>query len=76
LSPVPTAYTYLNDKILKVYQAEYEATATTQAPGTFVTDGKNYLKFVAADGLVSVTDVQLEGKKQMDIQQFLRGVKL
>jgi methionyl-tRNA formyltransferase len=76
LSPIPTAYTYLNDKILKVYLAEYEVSATTQAPGTFVTDGKNYLKFVAADGLVSVTDVQLEGKKQMDIQQFLRGVKL
>jgi methionyl-tRNA formyltransferase len=76
LSPIPTAYTFLNDKILKVYQAEYEVTKTTQQPGSFLTDGKTYLKFAAADGLVSVTDVQLEGKKQMDIQQFLRGVKL
>jgi methionyl-tRNA formyltransferase len=76
LSPVPTAYTHLNEKMLKVYRAEYELTKTGQQPGSFLTDGKTYLKFAAADGFVSLTDVQLEGKKQMDIQQFLRGVKL
>jgi len=76
LSPVPTAYTHLNEKILKVYRAEYELATTDQQPGNFLTDGKTYLKFAAANGFVSLTDVQLEGKKQMDIQQFLRGVKL
>jgi methionyl-tRNA formyltransferase len=76
LSPVPTAYTYLNEKILKIYLAEYDVTETGQQPGSFLTDGKTYLKFAATDGFVRLTDVQLEGKKQMDIQQFLRGVKL
>jgi len=76
LSPIPTAYTYLNEKILKVYSAEYEVTETNQQPGAFITDNKTYLKFAAADGFVSLTDVQLEGKKQMDIEQFLRGNKL
>jgi methionyl-tRNA formyltransferase len=34
------------------------------------------LKFAASDGFITLEEVQLEGKKQMDIQQFLRGIKL
>lgn len=76
LSPMPTAYTMLNGKILKIYRAEYEQKQPGIQPGGFLTDNKTYLKFAATDGLVSVTDVQLEGKKQMSVQDFLRGVKL
>ncbi|MDB5087208.1 MAG: methionyl-tRNA formyltransferase [Mucilaginibacter sp.] len=76
LSPYPTAYTFLNDKILKVFNAEFETAEPGIQPGGFLTDNKTYLKFAAHDGYVHLTDVQLEGKKQMDIAQFLRGVKL
>lgn len=76
LSPYPTAYTFLNDKILKVFNATFETAEPGIQPGSFLTDNKTYLKFAAADGYVYLTDVQLEGKKQMDIAQFLRGVKL
>lgn len=76
LSPSPTAYTLLNDKVLKIYRAEYEITEPGLQPGGFVTDNKSHLKFAAQDGYVVLTDVQLEGKKQMDIGSFLRGVRL
>jgi len=76
LSPVPTAYTLLNGKILKIYRAEFEQGQPGIRPGGLLTDNKSFLKFAAADGFVSVTDVQLEGKKQMGIADFLRGVKL
>jgi methionyl-tRNA formyltransferase len=76
LSPYPTAYTFLNDKILKVFNATFETAKPHIQPGGFLTDNKTYLKFAAPDGYVHLTDVQLEGKKQMDIAQFLRGVKL
>ncbi len=76
LSPVPTAYTLLNGKILKVFRSSYEIAATDVQPGHFVTDNKTYLKFAAKDGFVSLTEVQLEGKKQMGIEEFLRGMKL
>jgi methionyl-tRNA formyltransferase len=76
LSPYPTAYTFLNDKILKVFNATFETAEPGIQPGGFLTDNKTYLKFAAHDGYVHLTDVQLEGKKQMDIAQFLRGVKL
>jgi methionyl-tRNA formyltransferase len=76
LSPSPVAYTTLNDKILKIYSATYEVAEPGTQPGSFLTDNKTYLKFAAADGFVSVKDVQLEGKKQMDVKEFLRGNKL
>ncbi|HVW12549.1 MAG TPA: methionyl-tRNA formyltransferase [Mucilaginibacter sp.] len=76
LSPYPTAYTLLNDKILKVFYAEYELTETNADPGDFFSDNKTFLKAAAKDGFVSFTDVQLEGKKRMGIEEFLRGVRL
>jgi len=76
LSPVPTAYTTLNGKTLKIYRSEFERAEPGVTPGNFITDGKTYLKYATPDGFVSLTDVQLEGKKQMGIEQFLRGVRL
>lgn len=76
LSPSPTAYTMLNDKVLKIYNAHYEPGEPGIAAGGFVTDNKTHLKFAARYGFISVTDVQLEGKKRMGIEEFLRGNKL
>lgn len=76
LSPYPAAYTKLNDKTLKIFGAEQQANTPGIQPGGFLSDNKTYLKFAATDGFISVTDVQLEGKKRMGIEEFLRGVKL
>ncbi len=76
LSPLPTAYTTVNGKTLKIFASEYEITKPGIKPGAFSTDNKTYVKFAAKDGLISLKDVQLEGKKRMDIEQFLRGNKL
>lgn len=76
LSPYPTAYTEFNGKTLKIFGASYELTEPGIEPGGFLTDHKTYLKFATADGLVSVTDIQLEGKKRMGVDEFLRGIRL
>jgi methionyl-tRNA formyltransferase len=76
LSPIPTAYTDLNGKILKVYASELLPDEPAIQPGGFLTDNKTFLKFAAKDGFISLKDVQLEGKKRMGIEDFLRGVKL
>ena len=76
LSPVPTAYTLLNGKVLKVYKVEKQETNPDIKPGNFITDNKTYLSFATSDGLVNLVDVQLEGKKRMGIAEFLRGNKL
>jgi len=76
LSPYPTAYTTFNDKIFKIFKAEKQDSQPGIQPGGFLTDQKTYLKFACLDGFISVTDVQMEGKKRMGIEEFLRGVKL
>ena len=76
LSPSPTAYTILNDKVLKIFNAEYQEGETGISAGGFITNNKTQLKFAAKDGFIIVTDVQLEGKKRMNIEEFLRGNKL
>jgi methionyl-tRNA formyltransferase len=76
LSPYPAAFTVLQDKILKIFRAEYELTKTGEEPGEFFSDNKTFLKAAAKDGFVSFKEVQLEGKKRMGIEEFLRGVRL
>jgi len=76
LSPYPTAYTTLNDKMLKVFSAEYELTDTGEQPGEFFSDNRTFLKVSAANGFVYLNDVQMEGKKRMGVAEFLRGVRL
>ncbi|MBB5639188.1 methionyl-tRNA formyltransferase [Pedobacter cryoconitis] len=76
LSPYPTAFSVLNDKTIKIFKAAYEETTPSVSPGTFVTDGKTFLKFAAQDGFISLLDVQYEGKKRMLVDEFLRGMRL
>lgn len=76
LSPYPTSYTFLQDKLLKIFRAQYEVTETGEKPGEFLSDGKTFLKAAATDGFIIFKEVQLEGKKRMEIEEFLRGVRL
>jgi len=40
-----------------------------------LSDGKNYLAIAAADGAISVTELQLAGKKRMPVKDFLIGFR-
>jgi methionyl-tRNA formyltransferase len=76
LSPYPTAFTTLQDKTLKIFKAELQKGEPGISSGGFLTDGKTYLKYACTDGFISLTEVQMEGKKRMGIEEFLRGVRL
>ncbi len=76
LSPYPTAFTKLQGKNLKVFKATLTSEQTQAEPGSFITDGKSYLKFAAQDGYLSLTDIQFEGKKRMQVDEFLRGMRV
>lgn len=75
LSPYPTAFTYLDEKKLKIFSSEKEKTNESNEPGKILTDYKTFLKFCATDGYISLKEIQLEGKKRMNIQDFLRGYR-
>jgi methionyl-tRNA formyltransferase len=90
LSPYPAAFTEIvkGDKVqqMKIYKAvkvtgeDYAAMMTscgieTAAPGTVLSDGKNFIAFATADGAISVTELQLAGKKRMPVKEFLIGFR-
>ena len=73
LSPYPVAFTYLNEKLLKIYSGNKELTSTASKPGETETDHRSYLKFACTDGYLHCTEIQIEGKKKMRIENFLKG---
>ena len=75
LSPYPAAYTFLQGKKLKVYRVDKVNRVPSISPGDFETDGKTFLQFACADGYINVLDLQLEGKKRMEVEDFLRGYR-
>ena len=75
LAPYPAAFTFLQDKKLKIYKAEKTYSKPTEIMGSFKTDSKSILHFACSDGYISVLELQLEGKKKMNIADFLRGYR-
>jgi methionyl-tRNA formyltransferase len=75
LSPFPGAFTQLDGKMLKIYRTEKEYNQPTIPAGEFETDKKTFLKFAANNGYLRVKELQLEGKKKMNVEDFLRGYK-
>lgn len=75
LSPYPAAFTSLDNKVLKLYTVSKEYATPDIAQGDYKTDGKTYLKFAGNNGYISVKQLQIEGKKKMEIIDFLRGYR-
>jgi methionyl-tRNA formyltransferase len=75
LSPYPAAYTSLHGKTLKIFAAEKIVEQPTTEIGAYKTDGKNFLQFACKNGYIDILSLQLEGKKRMDVKDFLRGYR-
>jgi methionyl-tRNA formyltransferase len=78
LSPYPTAYTELKrdaeSQSLKIYFTEKRPDLHAE-PGSVLSDGKTYLAIATGDGALSLTDIQLAGKKRMQVAEFLKGFR-
>jgi methionyl-tRNA formyltransferase len=73
LSPYPTAWTSLMGKTVKVYKARKVG---QNGEKEMLSDSKTYLYLKTADGYISIEELQMEGKKRMDIEEFLRGNRI
>jgi methionyl-tRNA formyltransferase len=81
LSPYPAAWTILEGKVLKIFETEM---ILEQLPAldsfdfedfTLITDHKKYLLIQTSDGHLVIKSLQLEGKKRMTTEEFLRGYR-
>jgi methionyl-tRNA formyltransferase len=79
LSPYPAAWTEIsngrNAYSLKIYKASLRENKEKNESKRLNSDGKSFLDISAADGTVSIHELQLAGKKRMGIGDFLRGFK-
>lgn len=76
LSPWPSAYSYIDGKTVKIWKSHVENTDCSRyAPGTvYAVD--NAIHVSTGDGGLVITELQLESKKRMDSEAFLRGYHL
>ncbi|MDR2465859.1 MAG: methionyl-tRNA formyltransferase [Prevotellaceae bacterium] len=77
LSPYPGAWGELNcagkNMQVKIFKASAEKAESNCKPGAVVSDGKNYLKIACSDGFLYPEEIQLPGKKIMNIKSFMAG---
>ena len=73
LNPWPSAYTKLDSKTFKIWKASVIAENSEAEPGCVCEITKDSLCVQTGEGVLSLLEVQLEGKKRMEIDAFLRG---
>lgn len=77
LSPSPCAFFQIDDEtILKIYKTSFENQIHEFPLGKIISDNKKYLKIATKDGFVFIEELQISGKKRMDIKSFLAGNKI
>ena len=78
LSPYPAAWTTLHTQdgkevVMKIFRTKKEMASLEVKEPTLQTDNKTYLRVALPDGYLYLTEVQISGKKRMQITDFLRG---
>jgi len=81
MNPFPTAWTNLVDEsgtslTLKIFGADKVKEEHKQAIGSIKTDGKSFLYIYGLNGYLSIKVLQLQGKRRMDLEDYLRGSKI
>jgi methionyl-tRNA formyltransferase len=79
LSPYPGAWAAINsggkEKIIKIFSSVGEMSKTAETVGTVCSDNKTFIKVAVNDGLLSLLEIQMEGKKKMEVKEFLNGFR-
>ena len=74
LNPWPSAYTFVHGKTLKIWDEDVlKESSDGAAPGQIIRTDPHSLIVAAGEALLSIRELQLEGKKRMDVETFLRG---
>ena len=71
LNPWPSAFTYLDGKVMKIWDADVVESEGT--PGEVISEDKNSFVIATGDKALKVYELQLEGKKRMKASDYLNG---
>ena len=81
LSPYPAAWTMLDGKVLKIFETEIVKEELPELDNlkfedfSLKTDHKKQLLIQTSNGYLAIRSLQLEGKKRMTTEEFLRGYR-
>ena len=75
LSPYPGAFTIHNGSILKLYRTSVLDIPLKGMPGEVFVSTTG-LRVATSDRMVSIIEVQQEGKRRMGVEEFLRGYQI
>lgn len=76
LNSWPGAYAVLDDKNIKLWLSKISNNKIyDEIPGTIINLDKNGMEIVTKDGSILITDLQVPGKKKMNIKDFINGNK-
>ncbi len=73
VTPWPGAFTFHGDSRLKIFKAKPVSTDSNDSPGTVIKGFSDELRVAAADGYLSILEIQGPSGKRLLIQDFLRG---
>ena len=71
LNPWPSAFTYLDGKVMKIWDAD--VVDAGGVPGTVISEEKDSFVIATGSKALKVNELQLEGKKRMKASDFLNG---
>ena len=76
LSPRPGMVTKFQNKKIKILKASVVDTYSENSPGKIKIKDNRKLQVYTGKGLISILELQQEGKKPLPIEQFLRGINI
>ncbi len=72
-NPWPVAQTLLNGEVLRIWQAEQLPEQSNAQPGTITAVSKQGIDVATTDGSLRITQLQMPGKRAMQVQDFLNA---
>lgn len=73
MNPWPSAYTSMSGKTMKIWDADVVEYQGNEKPGTIVDVTKDSILVAAGENALALKEIQLAGKKRMQVQAFLLG---
>ena len=73
LNSWPSTYTHINGKVLKIWDADVLPYLGNEKTGSIIGVTKESFTVKCGEDALKVNEVQLEGKKRMKVEDFLRG---
>jgi methionyl-tRNA formyltransferase len=75
-NPWPTAYTYFDEKVMKIHKSKVIDEKTNKEPGTILEVNEEGIKVACGDGMLLLEVIQFPGKKPLKVSDYIKGNKI